>query len=624
MNDLVPAAEVQRALETSELVTTLREAADYLPDARPISAKQIALLESRGNYCTDWSKVKVTPEFDPQAVVGSTFVGDVTLGTRGADVEIAPGVMLPSGVVNSVVAGSKIGPRALIKGVGLLANYVVKGSAVIADCGEVSCGPGCTFGIGNELPIAIETGGREVLTYPELNVAVAARVAGRRADKKLLADYAAAVDEYVEAATSNFGVIESRSRVADTPVVKNAFIGLGARIEGATRIENATVLSNYEESTHISAGSCILDSIVQWGCEVTTMAIVTNSVLTEHSHVERHGKVTDSIVGPNTGVGEGEVGASLLGPFVGFHHQAMLIAAYWPEGKGNIAYGSNVGSNHPSRAPDQEIWPGEGAFIGLGCSIKFPTDLSEAPYILIASGVTTLAQKVTFPFSLINSPAATYEGVSPAFNEISPGWVLSDNIFMIRRNEGKYRKRNKARRSEFEFEVFRPDIVDKMIRSRGELESVSGKELYLRDDLAGLGKNYMLEPLRVKGIETYSFYIRYYALMGLKRVLLGGADAASVLASESDDPRWEHERKVIEAEFAGRLPKDLLEVLLEMQREIAKGVEASKFKDDRRGTRIIPDYAEAHPTAAEDPFVQQSHEETSALESEVAGLLAKM
>ena len=77
----------------------------------------------------------------------------------------------------------------------------------------------------------------------------------------------------------------------------------------------------------------------------------------------------------------GEVAASLLGPFVSFHHQALLIATLWPEGKGNVAYGANVGSNHTSKAPDQEFWPGEGMFLGLGVNIKFPADFSRAPYM---------------------------------------------------------------------------------------------------------------------------------------------------------------------------------------------------------------------------------------------------
>src|SRR5208282_4258957 len=181
-------------------------------------------------------------------------------------------------------------------------------------------------------------------------------------------------------------------------------------------------------------------------CHASTLALVERSVLTEHSHAERHGKVTHSILGPNTGVAEGEVTASLLGPFVSFHHQALLIATLWPEGKGNVAYGANVGSNHTSKAPDQEFWPGEGMFLGLGVNIKFPADFSKAPYSIITCGVTTLPQKVMFPFSMINLPSAMQRGISPAFNEIIPAWLLTDNLYTLKRNEGKYQARNKARR----------------------------------------------------------------------------------------------------------------------------------------------------------------------------------
>src|SRR4029077_20042916 len=119
-----------------------------------------------------------------------------------------------------------------------------------------------------------------------------------------------------------------------------------------------------------------------------------------------------------TCVAEGEVTASLVGPFVGFHHQALLIAALWPEGKGNVGYGANVGSNHTSKAPDQEFRAGEGLFLGLGVSIKFPSAFRRAPYSIIACGVNTLPQKVTFPFSLINAPSARWPGISLAYNEI--------------------------------------------------------------------------------------------------------------------------------------------------------------------------------------------------------------
>src|SRR5262249_61253794 len=142
----------------------------------------------------------------------------------------------------------------------------------------------------------------------------------------------------------------------------------------------------------VASGAAVTRSVLQWGAAAETMAILDRAVLTEHAHAERHGKVSASVLGPNTGVAEGEVTASLVGPFVGFHHQALLIAALWPEGRGNVSYGACVGSNHTSRAPDQEALLGEGTFLGLGVNVKYPLDLSRSPYSVVACGVTLAPQ----------------------------------------------------------------------------------------------------------------------------------------------------------------------------------------------------------------------------------------
>ena len=284
--------------------------------------------------------------------------------------------------------------------------------------------------------------------------------------------------------------------------------------------------------------------------------------------MERHGKVTASILGPNTGVAEGEVTSCLLGPFVGFHHQALLIAVLWPEGKGNVGYGANVGSNHTSKAPDQEFWPGEGTFLGLGVNIKYPADFSRAPYSIIASGVTTLPQKITFPFSLVNSPAAQYPGISPAYNEIVPGWVLTDNMFTLKRNEGKYKARNKAKRTRFVFDVFRPEIVQLMCEAGRALEAVwEVKEVYTDREIEGLGKNYMLEVNRRPAIEAYRCFIRYYALFGLKdriQKLVQQRQLPALprlLETSSNDQPWEHQRGLLYDEFGIR---DIVSALREL------------------------------------------------------------
>ena len=332
--------------------------------------------------------------------------------------------------------------------------------------------------------------------------------------------------------------------------------------------------------------------------------------------------------------------ASLCGPFVGFHHQSLLIAALWPEGKGNVGYGANVGSNHTSKAPDQEVWPGEGMFFGLGCNIKFPSDFTKAPYSIIATGVTRAAAEGHLPVLADHHARPRLRRASrPAYNEIMPAWVLSDNIFSVKRNEGKYMKRNKAKRTQFDFEVFRPDIVDLMVDGRDRLKSVRDdrllaqrdvKSLYTDRDVKGLGKNYMKEDARKRAIEAYTFYIRYYALNGLKREvekLLAKnpkAEVSVLLSQASDNPRWEHERTVLAKELPGKDVAELLWMLIESQEKVAHDVQSSKEKDDHRGVRIIPDYAHAHAPAIEDGFVKETWKVTQELKTNVKKLLLQV
>ncbi len=612
---------VEGILASSELAAKVKEML-ALADRpyRALTEEEVAALEGFGNECADWSKVKVVDPFDPSRLRDNTFVGDVLLGAFTATVQPCG---MPVGIRRSTLVDCVIGNDVTIRDVGLLRNYVVGDGAVVSSCGTLDADDPA-FGNGIEIPIAIETGGREVLSFAELPVDVAAEVAGKRADGELQSFYADFVSRYIDAVKAGKGIVCGKATVMNTTVVLDSFIGEGAVVNGAVKVANSCVLSSTEEVTEITDGALLDGACVQWGCEVTSMAIVKNSVLTEHSHVERHGKVTDSIIGPNTGIAEGEVTASLVGPFVGFHHQSLLIAAFWPEGKGNVGYGANVGSNHTSKAPDQELWPGEGTFFGLGVNVKFPSNFTKAPYTIIATGVSALPQKVEFPFSLINTPSAVIPGISPAFNEIFPGWVLSDNIFTLKRNEGKYKKRNKARRTSFVFDVFRPDTMDLVKEARKRLQAVSGKEVYTDKDVPGLGKNYMTERARLAGIEAYTFYLRYYALKGLLKVLKDGADGSRVLEDVSDDAAWEHCRQILLEEFPGKDVKFLLEELVRMEKKVAEDVEESKRKDDKRGARIIPDYADAHTPAAEDSFVKQTWEEFHAIEKEIRTLLESL
>jgi len=620
-HDILKAVESARS--SSELIQGVKaaKAVFTLLEAKPadlkkagwkaLSASELKVLKARGNTAEDWKRVWVGKGFNPKRVSLCHFAGPVLLSSCAGSAKV-DGVELPTGLVRASLSWCAVGKNVVVRDIHLVHRTVIGDGAVLFDVGSVTKGKSDTFGNGLELLIAVETGGREVPVFAELTVEGAWVLSRSRSNKALLEGYAQKLSAYLKEARAPFNVIGPGAKVLHTPRLTDVFLGPSAVVDCAQQLQNSTLLSNDEEKTEVSHGAIVKSSILQWGSEVTSEAIVDSSVLTEHSHVERHGKVTHSLLGPNTGVAEGEVTSALLGPFVGFHHQSLLIAALWPEGKGNVGYGANVGSNHTAKAPDQEIWPGEGAFFGLGVNIKFPSDLTRSPYTIIASGVSMLPQRVEFPFSLINTPAAVIPGVSPAYNEILPAWVLSDNIYMVKRNEGKYQKRNKAKRSKFDFEVFRPEIVDMMIDARKRLSAAGGKEVYTSKDVAGLGKNTMSEGSRKKAVETYLFYIRYYALLGLKRELE---------KPRSNPARWAHEQKILQAEFPDVENKELLKTLIQMQEKIAAQVQSSKEKDDLRGAEVIEDYAEAHKPAKEDSFVKETWAATAKMKEEIQKLI---
>jgi hypothetical protein len=598
----------------------------FCGNMRPLNAEEIKLLRAQGNSARDWATVRVSHGFSPDHVSNSRFFGTCFLGTfDGSLVDTGTSLSLPSGIHDSIIVDSAVGDGCCVWNVKGLNNYFVDERAALCNIGTLSCSSSATFGNGREIVIGIETGGREVLSFADMTIAIAEAVAARRVSPR---EYRSFIDAYTDRVRIGYGIVESGCRIADCPRIIDTFIGAGARCDNATLIENATILSSPEESTRIDDGAYVRNSCIQWGSHASSMAIVDDAVMTEHSHAERHGKVTHSILGPNTGVAEGEVTASLVGPFVGFHHQSLLIGAIWPEGKGNVAYGANVGSNHTSKAPDQEIYCGEGLFFGLGVNIKFPADYSRAPYSIIATGITTLPQRVSFPFSLINAPSRRVDGVPPAYNELFPGWVLSDNLYTVARNEGKYSKRNKARRSTFTFEVFRPDIIDLMVAGRQKLRSAPRKDFYTDADIPGIGKNFMTRQSLEKGIEAYSHYIERYCLKGLfercRKLQAAGTsiDGPALLSAPSDDPRWEHERLLLAVNgFDQRPLKENLQRLAGLEELAARAIASAKEKDDIRGRAVMEDYDRVHTPAGEDGFVKETAATCEAIRREIAAFI---
>src|SRR5262249_20374214 len=489
---------------------------------RPLRETEIRELLANGNTSDGWHRVRVVDGFRPTRVRHSDFRGEVVLGRFDGFARGPGGGELPSGVYRSTLSNCVIGQDALVRNVGLLAEYVVGERACVSDCGRVVCDGPTTFGNGVTIPIGPQCGGRWLRAFAGITLELADALTGRPAQGELGGRYTDLLAGYLERVRSDRGVIGAGAIVAHVPVVRNVYIGPAAELDAPTRIESSTLLSRPDEPLVVRDGACICDSRLQWGTRVSGPAAVERAVLLEHSTVERFGKVTESVIGPNSAVGAAEVTASLVGPFVGCHHQGMLIAARWPAGRGNLRFGAGVGCNHTSRAPDQEALLGEGLFVGLGVKVHYPADLSRSPYTVLACGLTLPSQKLAFPFSLVRPAAEAVPGTAPGANVLIPGWVLSENLYAIQRNVLKFRTPDRSSRHRLNHDVVRPDMRALVADACQRLEQVdAAKEVYTEQDIPGLGRNVLFERHRLAAVRSYRDHLERSALLRMLDLVQG-------------------------------------------------------------------------------------------------------
>ncbi|CEG39757.1 uncharacterized protein PHALS_09993 [Plasmopara halstedii] len=603
-----------------------------------LSDAEVRALEANGNSAENWHNVRKTnaeAQLQTSLIRQNTFHGKVVLGCFSAsfchDVD---GISFASGVYNSALKNVVVLDEALVKDTMVLRDVLVDAQASIIKCTSVTGSKNKDAVVsanGNSLHVGVETGGRDLRIVADLSFKLGVAVVTQRNDVDFLTAYNSFVDKYVAAVKAPMAIVAQSARVRGCNRVQESFVGHFATIEDSD-VVNSTILSTKEEPSVIKDKSHVSDSILQWNSTIEALSIVQDTFLCDTTHVERHGIVISSVIGPNTSIAEGEVTSSFVGPFVGFHHQALLIASIWPQGKGNVGYGANVGSNHTLKAPDQEFYPGEGCFFGLGCNIKFPCNFEKAPYSVVATAVTMLPQLLSMPFALINTPAHVIPSLSPAMNEIFPGWVLYSSVFTVLRNENKFHLRNKSKRTQIDADIFRKEIVEYMKDARAALRAAEGKAqvilpngeaVHTDKQVRGLGKNYMRESSRREAITTYTFFIKLFALKALfKRVESG---QVSIDGTVGILDGCCHELVTMKEEFeATKRINDCLHDLVSMKNEVAKKAADGKARDNGRGQRIIPDYAAVHKSANNEETVLEAQSSADDVKQRVAAFLAPL
>ena len=595
MQRLLKLKKVLKASDLSSLAENFRAIKASVAKLRNLTAEEVTTLEKNGNRCEDWNRVLVEPNFDPARVQRSVFMGDVRLPAFYGTLLLPGDVSFPTGIYDSLVHNCIV-ENALVYKVSMLSNVLVRSSAVVHNVGTLVSSGKINFMIGSTMSVGNEMGGRELFVFPDITMDLVEAQLFHKAESDVQQSFEEQLKNFREEISLPFGVVGKGAVVSNTNIVRNSWIGAHARVEGAAKIRNTIILSSLEESTHIYDSVIIENSDLQMGVKVHTGAEVQRSVLMSRSKVGCKAIVKSSIVAPCCHIEEGEVNSSYMGPLTQMHHHSLLIAALWPEGCGNLGYGANVGSNHTGRMPDQEIMPGQGMFFGLGVNVKFPANYRESPFTLIASGVTTMPQRVKFPFSLIRSGDPQLMGVPARLNEILPAWNYARNAYALDRNIYQYAQRGKGAVPNSYFSLYGAETVHYAFDAYCRLQVNQVQDVYTKEHIDGLGENFLRERVRQKALKTYGEYLERYVLDQMIALVENDASLALQPPRElrrllSGDLNREVSRVVpMPATF-----DELVKRYRTLEKEWFDGVAHGLDKDIARGKEIFDDYESAHP-----------------------------
>jgi hypothetical protein len=551
----------------------------------------------------------------------------------------------------------------------IVSHTFVGSQAALINCGHVTATrttpSGSQFMYGKlDVTVGPETGGgRNIMVTAESTMMDVAQQLATPPSPTVAS--ASGDNFYLDSTTPPFNVLSSGSFARDTPTIADVYLYRNASIVAASSVRNCTLLP---EATIINS-SVASNVVMQWNASISDHSKVDTVLMMEEAHCGPSSIVTSTIMGPDTHASAGEIHSSVFGPNTNSHHQSLVIGVLWPLGRGNVGYGANVGSNHTGRIPDQETVAGEGIFWGLSCSIKFPVDLSSAPYSIVAAGVRLPPQRITMPFSLIIENSGGQVGQ----NEIIPGWVLQSSPYTLVRNDKKFATRRKAGRHAHYtgWKVLRPATIEMCRSAKRMLEA---KTL---ESVRGVGACVLTERARKIGIQTYRDCIHRYILQGLLTWLIlvtsddengyvnvalqheflganqsntGSEDVTPASLKLTEDSNqvavewpsfpwdrnessineWAYQRSLLLEEFPIDSPMELttwltnlLDKFVALEHDFARRVVKCKRRDDNRGSEIIPGYADSHVSFDADPVVVDVLERAERTEAIVKAMLTK-
>ena len=437
---------------------------------RSLTSQEILQLEAQDCSAENWSQVWVHPDFDATYCKRTHFSGVCRVGHFSGEFPLAGGMVKHAALNDVTLHNVTIGNGCCISHVkNYIANYKIGNHVFIENVDILLVDRPTAFGNGVEVAVLNETGGREVKIHDHLSAQEAYIMALYRHRPRLIDGLKQIVMRYVEEHTSEVGTVGDEVTIVDAGYIKNVKIGDACKIEGAGRLKNGNLNSNFHDPIHIGYGVVCDDFIISSGSSVEDCTMLTRCFVGQACHLGHNYTASDSLFFGNCLGENGEACALFAGPFTVTHHKSTLLIAGMFSFM-NAGSGSNQSNHMYKLGPIHQGAMERGAKTTSDSYILWPARIGA--FSLVMGRHVAHPDTSDLPFSyLLEDKNTTF--LMPGVNIRSVG-TIRDAKKWPRRDL----RRDPYKLDQINYNLLSPYTIQKMFRGReilNSLKRVSGE-----------------------------------------------------------------------------------------------------------------------------------------------------
>lgn len=437
---------------------------------RQLTDCEIARLIERGCSSDDWTHVEVTDSFNPERLSNVELSGIVRIGKLEGSFPLPGGLRRHAGISGVTLHNVTVGDNVYINNVAnYISNYDIEDGVYIDNVDCLLCTLDTTFGIGTEVSVLNETGGREVPIYENLSAQIAYLIAMYRHRPIMIEKIRKMILDHSEEFKGQRGVIGRRARIINSGAITNVMIGDFAQINGVSRLDNGYIAGCEADPVKVGRDVIADGFVFASGAKVEDGAVVHHCFVGQASSLSHLFSAHDSLFFANCACENGESAAIFGGPYtVTMHKSSLLIAGMFSFL--NAGSGSNQSNHMYKLGPIHQGVVERGSKTTSDSYILWPAKIGT--FSLVMGRHVTHPDTSRLPFSyLIENHGTSY--LVPGINLRSVGTI---------RDAQKWPKRDKRKDKNkldnINFNLLSPYTIGKMmsgVKLLDDLEKTAGR-----------------------------------------------------------------------------------------------------------------------------------------------------